>query len=64
MFGDVGLGLSHYPTVKCALGAEMTRIFYKYSPLSHDSYTVGGLDFLGLVFPPHSTNPLLFPQIT
>lgn len=63
MFGDVegilgrgrasshtslGLGLSHYPTIKLALRAEMTGI----SPLSRDSYIVGGLDFLGLAFSP------------
>ena len=67
MFGDVeailgrgrasshtslGLGLSHYPTIKFTLRAERTCIFDKYSPLSHDSYTVGGLDFLGLAFSP------------
>lgn len=57
---SLGLGRSHYPTIKFALTAEKTCIFDNYSPLIHDSYTTGGLDFLGLGFSPQYSSPPSF----
>lgn len=48
ILSSLGLGISHYPTMKFALKAEVTCISDNYSPLIHDSYSVGGLDFLSL----------------